>query len=290
MEGIASLSDTRSFSGQQPGGEEFSFEGLIAETDLPPLDGGAQSSFRRIVGWLDTAVFEKGEQPMPVSEEAFCRLGHIVVGAGGVNLEASAHATSYGHGFSDEHLPVQMVVLEGMPHGEHSACLGEHPRGESHGVRTSAGMFDSLDGSDDVGPAELSETIVKRLVRGVHVRTEDSPVCPAQNLSEDLCSPRCGHMEVLDAGSDHNPQPSTFPVRFPSSLVDVELRLLRQSLPCFGAGRGQGFRNLLMKLADRSQADVYSEDGLGDFLAAPTSYAVQTRQMSKQCGKPGAKT
>ena len=151
-------------------------------------------------------------------------------------------------------------------------------------------MFDSLDTSDDAGPAELSDPVVKRLVRRIHVRTEYSFVRIAQNLSEDLCAPRCGHMEVLIRRSDHNSQPATFAMRLPSGLVDVEGRLLRQSLPCFVVGSGQGFRDLLMKLANRSQADVYPEDGLGDFLTAPASHSMQTRQMGKQCGELGTKT
>lgn len=218
---------------------------------------------------------------MPVLEQAFCRLGHIDVGVGAVHLEASAHSTSYGHRFSDKSLPVQMPVLERIPQGEHSACLGKHPLGESHGTRTSAGMFDSLDGSDDVGPAELSDPMVKRLVRRVHVRTKNSFVYIAQNLSEDLCTPRCGHMEVLVCRGDHHPQPSTLALRLPPGLVDVQGWLFGQSLPSLVMGRGQGLRDFLMKLADRSQADVYPENGFGHFLTAPASYPVEPCEMGK---------
>jgi hypothetical protein len=131
MEGIASLPDTRSFNGQQPSGEEFSVFGLIAIADLSPLDCRTYCPLCCVVGWLNPFVFEKGEQPMPVLEQAFCRLGHVEVGIGAVHLEASAHSTSYGHRFLDESLPVQVPVLERMPQGEHSACLGKHPLGES---------------------------------------------------------------------------------------------------------------------------------------------------------------
>jgi hypothetical protein len=97
-------------------------------------------------------------------------------------------------------------------------------------------------------------------------------------------------MEVLVSRSDHHPQPSTFALRLPSGLVDVEDRLLRQSLPCLVVGRGQGFRDLLMKLADRSQADVYPENGFGDFLTAPASYPVESREMGKQRRELGSET
>ena len=45
-----------------------------------------------------------------------------------------------------------------------------------------------------------------------------------------------------------------------------------------------------MKLADRSQTDVNPENRLGDFLTAPASHSVKTRQMGKKCGEPGSET
>jgi hypothetical protein len=183
-----------------------------------------------------------------------------------------------------------MPVLEPMPQGEHSACLGKHPLGESHGIRASPGVLDSLDASDDVGPAELPDAIVKRLVRRVHVRTENSLVIITQDLFEDSGPSRSCHMEKRNNRSDDDPKPATLSLIFPTGLVDVENRLFRQSLPCGFMGRRQGFRDLLMELADRSKTDVNPEDRLGDFLTTPASYSMETRQMGKKCGEPGSKT
>lgn len=159
---------------------------MIAEADFSPLYGGPGSSFGGVVGWFHPFVFQKGEQAIPMLEQALGRLPHIVVGTLDVLLEALVHSGSNGDRFLDKGLPLQMTPLERMPEREHSACLGEHPFGELHCVRASAGVLDSFDPSDDVGPAELSDATVKRLVGTVHVRTENPRVLIAQDLFEDL--------------------------------------------------------------------------------------------------------
>jgi hypothetical protein len=156
---------------------------VTAGKGFSPLDCRTYSPLCCVVGWLNAFVFEEGEQPVPVLEQAAGRLGHIEIGAGAEHREASADSASYGNRLANKGLPVQMAVLGRFPQGEHSACLGKHPSGESHRTRASAGMFDSLDGSDHVGPAELSDPIVKRLVRRIHVRTKDSRICIAHILS-----------------------------------------------------------------------------------------------------------
>jgi len=84
-------------------------------------------------------------------------------------LKAFVHTSLDGHGFQDKGLPVQMSLSEGMPQCEHSARLGEYPFGESHGVRAPARVFHAFDLTDDMSPTELSDALVKRLVRGIHV-------------------------------------------------------------------------------------------------------------------------
>ena len=91
-------------------------------------------------------------------------------------------------------------------------------------------------------------------------------------------------------GRDDNPKPTALPLFFPSGLVDVEDRLFRQRLSCRFMCRRQGFGYLLMELADRSQTDVDPENRLGDFLATPASYSVETRQVGKESGEPGPET
>jgi len=90
--------------------------------------------------------------------------------------------------------------------------------------------------------------------------------------------------------SCETPEPSALALIPPSGLVDIEDRLLRESLSCFCMGGSQGLGDLLMKFADGSQTDVNGENSLGYFPAAPASYSVQTRQMGKQCGEPWPET
>jgi hypothetical protein len=81
-------------------------------------------------------------------------------------------------------------------------------------------------------------------------------------------------MVERDDGRDNDPMPGALSLFFPSGLVDVEDRLFRQGLSYrFLRGR-QGFRDLLMKLADRSQTNINPENRLGDFLATPSSHSV----------------
>jgi hypothetical protein len=125
MEGIASLADARPFGGQESCGEEFALGGLIAEADLSPLAGRTESPFCSIVGRLDSAVFEKGEQTVPMLEQAFGRLGYIAIGAGAMQLEAPAHTAAHGHRFLNEALPIHVATQESMPQGKQSAYLGK---------------------------------------------------------------------------------------------------------------------------------------------------------------------
>ena len=49
--------------------ETLSVAGLISEADFAPLNGGPDSPFRCIVGWLDTLNAQKGEKNVPVLKE-----------------------------------------------------------------------------------------------------------------------------------------------------------------------------------------------------------------------------
>src|ERR1039457_1374966 len=51
----------------------------VAETDLAPLNGGAQGPFRYIVGRLDSLVFQKREQPFEVNEQRCRQVAHLAV-------------------------------------------------------------------------------------------------------------------------------------------------------------------------------------------------------------------
>jgi len=290
VEGVLSLEDTGSFRSQQPGGEEFAVVGLIAEADFSPLDRGTFSPLCGVVGRLNPLVIQKREQSVPMLQEALCSLADLVIRAGTILLEAFAHSASDGDRLPYKGISVKMSVLEGVPKGKHSACLGKHPLGESHRIRASAGMFDSFDTPDDVSPTELAHSMVKSLVGRVHVRTEDTLVFVAQDLFEDLGASGCRYMEEGNNRGDKDPKPPPFSLSFPSGLVDVEHRLLRQSLPCSCVGGHQGFRDLLMEFADGPQTDVDAKDRLGDLLAASASHSMQTRQMGKQCSDPGSKT
>ena len=99
-----------------------------------------------------------------------------------------------------------------------------------------------------------------------------------------------GYMEEGNYRSDEYPKPAGLSLSSPSGLINVEDRLFRQSLPRLCMGRSQGFGDLLMKFAHRSETDVTPEDRLGDFLTPSPSDSVQPREMGQKGRKPGAET
>ena len=235
-------------------------------------------------------MFEKGEEAVPVSQQALCGFGHVVVRAGAVDLETPAHSASYRDGLSDKGLPVQMPLLEGVPEGKHSACLGEHPIGEFHRIRASASMLDSPDVSYDVSPAKLTDAVVKSLVRRIHIRTQYARVFVAQDIFEYLCSPGFGHMIESDGRCDQDPKPASQALRSPSGLIPIENRLLREMLSRLFVRVCQGFGDLLVKLADRSQTNADSENRRSYFFATSASHSMETAEMGKKCGESWTNT
>ncbi len=164
----------------------FPFFRLVAEADFDPLHSGSYRSLSGVVGWLDPFVLKKGEESVPMFKQALRRFSDMVIRAAQVWIEALLHPRTDRERFFDKGLPVQMSLLEGVPQGKHSAGFGKHQFGEPHRIRASACMLDSSDASDDVSPAELADSMVKSLVRRVHVRAKDALVLIAQQLSEDL--------------------------------------------------------------------------------------------------------
>ena len=159
-------------------------------------------------------------------EEALCYVADIVVGAHQVVLKAFLHTSLDGRALHHKGVPVQMLLLEGMPQSEHSARLGEYPFGEFDGVRASARVLDAFDFADDMSPTELSDALVKRLVSRIHIRAEGSFVDLAQDILEDFGSPRRGNVEKGYLRSSDTPEPTTFALIAPSGLIDVDDRLL----------------------------------------------------------------
>jgi len=290
LERIPSLKDARSLGGQQSGGKEFPVFGLISETDFPPLDRRPDSSLSGVVGGFHALMVHEGEQVVPMFEETSGGTRHVVIRGQLIGLETIADSCSDGDRFCDKGPSVDMPVSEGMPEGKQASDFREHPSCEPYAIGTPTRMFEALEGPDDMGPTDLPCPLVIGVVRRKHVRTDD----PVEDFSEDslehLCSPRCGYMVERYKGRDDDPKPAALPLLLPSGLVDVEDRLFRQGLLCLFMGRRQGFGDLLMEFADRPERNVDPENRLGDFLAAPASYSVQTRQMGKQCGKPRSKT
>jgi len=79
LERVLSLKDARSLGGQKSSGKELAVVGLIAEADLSPLNGRTSAPLRGVVGGLNSFVLEKGEQSVPMLEEAPCDLSHVIL-------------------------------------------------------------------------------------------------------------------------------------------------------------------------------------------------------------------
>jgi hypothetical protein len=74
----------------------------------------------------------------------------------------------------EELLATESDPHKGMPTGKDSSRLTEHLAGESIGVGTAAGVFDSLELSDEVSPTELTNSVMIFTISGIVVGDENS--------------------------------------------------------------------------------------------------------------------
>jgi hypothetical protein len=202
VEGIAFLHDAGARNAQHACGEKLSVFPLVAETDLAPLHGRSSPSLCRSVGRFDPFMLQKGEQVLPVFQQSSSHAGHVAVGARLVVFQATVHSRPDWHRSSDKGLPVNMSVLERVPQPEHPTHFREHPLRELHPVRTSAGVLDTSNVPNDVGPAQLSEALMVCPVHSEHVGADNAVEDLAEQGSEDLCTPRRLH-RVIHCGCPH---------------------------------------------------------------------------------------
>lgn len=252
VEGVFLLELAGSRDCEEPSRKELSFSRLVSEANLTPLHRRTQGSFSQVVGRLHSFIFEKGEQAVPVLQQALCGFTDIIVLTGPVVLETPVHPGANGNRFEDEGLPVQTLAFEGVPQGEHSACLGKHPFGELHAVRASTGVFDPFNGPYDVSPTELTDALMVCFVSGIHVRAKASMEHVSKDLSEDLGASGCGDVEKRKDGSGTDPYPSGFAVRFPAGFIDVEHGLCGQRLSDLFAWPLNAPGDFFMEVAHRS--------------------------------------
>ena len=174
LKGVFISKNACSGNRKQPCSKNLSFLGLVSEADFSPLDRWSDCALCRIVRWLNPLMFKECEKVIPMFEQATGSSCHIRIGTQFVGLEASVHSCSKRDRFFHKGMPVHESFLEGVPKPEHSPGLREHPFGELDSVRTPAAMLQSFEVSDNVSPADLSQTFVIGIVGTEHVRTEYS--------------------------------------------------------------------------------------------------------------------
>jgi hypothetical protein len=81
VERIFPFESTGSGHGENPLGEAFSVLGLVAKTELPPLDRRSETAFRHIIGGFYTLMTEEGKQVRPIAKRALCSGGHLPIRA-----------------------------------------------------------------------------------------------------------------------------------------------------------------------------------------------------------------
>jgi hypothetical protein len=135
---------------------------------------GTDASLSRIVGRFDSFVREKREEVRPMFQKTFGKGMDLMIGAVEIDLETSVHPRLDGDRFLDKGLPVHIPGPAGVPQSKHAADLLEHPFGELHCIRASAGVFDSFEISKDMGPTDLSEAFMIGVVRTKPVGTKDT--------------------------------------------------------------------------------------------------------------------
>jgi hypothetical protein len=174
LKGVSILKKARSGGRKQPCSEDLSILGLISEADFSPLDRRSDSSFCRVVGWLNPLMFKECEKVIPMFEQTTGSPCHVRIDGQLVSLETIAHASPDRNRFEHKGASVHESFFEGVPQPEHSPDLRKHPFGEFDSVRTPAAMLESFEVSDNVSPADLALTFVKSIVGAEHVGTEYS--------------------------------------------------------------------------------------------------------------------
>ena len=99
LKGVSILKKARSSGRKQPCSEDLSILGLISEADFSPLDRRSDSSFCRVVGWLNPLMFKECEKVIPMFEQATRSSCHVRITRQLVSLETFAHASFDGNRF-----------------------------------------------------------------------------------------------------------------------------------------------------------------------------------------------
>lgn len=246
--------------------ETLAFLGLVSETELSPLDGWPDCALCDVVCGLYSLVGEEGEKMRPVVERPFGSGAQLSVRAVLVRNAVPFHPRPH-EGRRIQELPAaDGPVTKRLPANEDVPDLFEHVFREHTGLRTAPAFFEVLELTDQVGPAQLPDSLlVVTAVGRMVVRGDHSLEDLAQNGFENLGTPACSQGEVDNQRRDEHPEIAAIAFALPSRLVNIE-----------GAGFAKGLPDLLSygfklgtdpvyAVADRSQAKVQTEEGVQDF-------------------------
>ena len=176
---------------QHPFDEATTGHGVRSIANLPHDDAVTNCLFRTIVRRFDSLDVDEGPKCVATLEQHSARLASFRVGARRAFREQCFEALLDGPHVNAERRARQRAIANPVPPGEHPLDLVEHSRADS--CRFAVTLYDGLDISLEVSPAELSTAIRPPVVGSMSVGHEDAAPRAKQLLGGLGVAPRVDH-------------------------------------------------------------------------------------------------
>ena len=260
--------------------EALSIAGLVAKAELSPLDGGPDIALRDVVCGLDSFVKEESEEMVPVVQQSFGSSAYVCIRAGKIPLTGAFHPRPHQLGCVEELLTRNVATSEGIPATEDAADFLEHVFRKNVGVRAGATIFERLQLSDDVSPAELADSVlVVRTVGRVIIGGDHTREDIAQDGFEDLGSPACSYGKVHSQWSYEHPEITSISFALPSSLVNIEVVGPGKGLSYLFGSRFQLGADSFDTIAYASKTQVQTKKSIQDLDDASSANLMDRREV-----------
>ena len=260
--------------------EALPIAGLVAKTELSPLDGGPEIALCDIVCGLDSFVSKESEEMVPVIQQSFGSSAYVCIRAAKVLLTGAFHPRPHQLGCVEELLTRNVATSKGIPATEDAADFLKHVPRKNVGVRAGATVFERFQLSDDVSPAELADSfLVIRAVGRVIIGGDHTRKDIAQDGFEDLGSPARSDGKVHGQRSYEHPEITSSSFALPSSFVNIEVVGLKKDLSYLFGSRFQLGTDSFNTIAYASKTQVQTKKSIQDLDDASSANLMDRREV-----------